>query len=331
MTSLYTGDALEILRTFESNSFDGCLTDPPYGISFMGQTNKWDKTVPDAAVWAEVLRVLKPGASLLAFGGSRTWHRLICNIENSGFEIRDCLMWLHGQGMPKGQNIGKALLKSGHTDAAASFSGYSTALKPAWEPVTLAAKPMPSTFTFNASTYGIAGLNIEASRTDAGRYPANVLFDEPAAAMLDEQTGQVGGGFGTENRAESAGRYGSFSGATKGTIVGYGDTGGASRFFYCSKVSASERQAGLHDGQSNDHLTLKPIDLNRYLATLILPPSREDEPRRLLVPFSGSGSECIGALQAGWDEVIGIEQDAAFNEIAAARIAHWTNQAASAA
>jgi site-specific DNA-methyltransferase (adenine-specific) len=107
--NILSGDCLEQLRTIPDNSFDGSLTDPPYALQFMGKD--WDKTLPPVEVWSEVLRVLKPGAYLLAFGGTRTFHRLACNIEDAGFQIRDCLQWLHGQGFPKSLDISKAIDK----------------------------------------------------------------------------------------------------------------------------------------------------------------------------------------------------------------------------
>lgn len=351
-------------------AFDAVLCDPPYGLKFMGKA--WDHGVPSADTWEIVSSVLKPGAPLLAFGGTRTFHRLTCTIEDAGFEIRDCLAWLYGQGFPKSHNLKGA------------FQGYGTALKPAWEPCILAMKPTAGTFAENALAHGVAGLNVDGCRiagpkgvpaslsnagalgwgtggdmsrkeTQNGRWPANVMLDEDAAAMLDEQSGERGGGFGTENRVEGSGRYGKFSGATKGRVVGFGDSGGASRFFYVAKASRSEREAGLggfgdHDSSVGDrrpsgnmnqrihgvenrrdikarnhHPTVKPLAVCEWLARLILPPKR-DTPRRLLVPFSGSGSEMIGALRAGWEEVWGIEIDPEYCRIAEARLAHWAKK-----
>lgn len=342
---ILTGDVLERLPDLEPDSFDAVFCDPPYGLSFMGKA--WDHGVPGAPIWRLVADALKPGAPLLAFGGTRTHHRLMVAIEDAGFEIRDCLMWLYGSGFPKSHNFGNGL---------DGWSGYGTALKPAWEPVVLAMKPLDGTFAENALTHGVAGLNVDGCRIEtdwqnergetwlrsgkqahpdewqgpskkkpgstvadrispAGRWPANVLLDPESARLLDEQSGDVG-------------------------------AGGASRFYYCAKASRGEREAGLdgfdeRDAQKwneggikarreaaglgrarNVHPTVKPIDLCRYLATLILPPKR-DTPRRLLVPFSGSGSEMIGALVAGWDEVVGIELLPEYVEIAEARLRHW--------
>jgi len=146
-------------------------------------------------------------------------------------------------------------------------------------------KPLDGTFAANALEHGVAGLAVDASRIEAGesagRWPANVALDEDAAAMLDQAT-----------RANTP-----------------GDSGGTSRFFYVAKVATAERNAGLEAGDPCRHPTLKPVKLAEWIAKLLLPPPREDgSPRRLLVPFSGAGSEVAGALRAGWDEVVGIER-----------------------
>lgn len=347
--NIHNGDALETLKGMESESFDAVFCDPPYGLSFMGKA--WDHGVPSVEVWTEALRVLKPGAFLMAFGGTRTFHRLTVAIEDAGFEIRDCAMWLYGSGFPKSHDISKGIDKaagaereviapnrwdgrrkessgpsmgddcygeygipSGETapatDAAKTWNGYGTALKPAFEPCIIAMKPLDGTFANNALKHGVAGLHIEAGRVEAqgrphivsksesslnafgnglngskyegtfdqGRWPSNLILDPESAASIGEQ----------------------------------------SRFFYCAKASRKEREEGT-DG--NTHPCLKPLDLNRYLSSLILPPKR-DTPRRVLVPFSGSGSEMIGALLAGWDEAVGIEREAEYVAIAQARLAH---------
>jgi len=207
--TIYHGDCREVLPRLPAGSIDACVCDPPYGLKFMGK--QWDHGVPSMETWVEVLRVLKPGAFLLAFGGTRTHHRLACAIEDAGFEIRDCLMWVYGSGFPKSLDIGKALdkragaereivgtrlgrpgaSKSGMnlaqgfsrkyenredrpspavdltapaTDAAKLWDGYGTALKPAWEPIIVAMKPLDGTFAENALRHGVAGLNIDAAR-----------------------------------------------------------------------------------------------------------------------------------------------------------------------
>jgi len=187
-------DSLEI----KDDSIDSIVTDPPYGLSFMARD--WDHAVPGPDYWKALYRVAKPGAYLVAFGGTRTHHRLMCAIEDSGFVIRDCLMWLYGSGFPKGRNVALAIdKKSGlenrgraiptansfqacdknrenkltsnpveayraRTEDAAPWVGWGTALKPAWEPIVLARKPFPSSVADNVLIYGTGGLNVDACR-----------------------------------------------------------------------------------------------------------------------------------------------------------------------
>lgn len=386
------GGALQVLKGIPSNSFDGCLCDPPYGLEFMGQ--EWDRGVPGAVIWAELRRVLVPGAFLLAFGGSRTHHRLMCAIEDAGFEIADCIMWLYGQGFPKSLDIAKAIDKDTGVEGpvlssredhnitrpagggdprlmssagnrqtrtvikrgpgsveSLRWQGYGTALKPAWEPIIVAMKPMSGSFVENLRAWDVAGMNIDASRiraldgdyarncsgdrghdqnrtrqmtgfaqtagsaSDLGRWPANVILDPTAAAILDEQTGILRSGANPERRNSNKFQtaYGTFEGQSECTPARGADAGGASRFYYCAKATTAER------GDGNDHPTVKPLALAEYLARLILPPGGRS--RRLINPFSGSGSEMIGAVRAGWDEVIGIENDPKWCTVARRRLA----------
>ena len=143
---ILNGDALKLLKSLQSESYDACYCDPPYGISFMGR--EWDHGVPSKEVWAEVFRVLKPGAPLMAFGGTRMWHRLAINIEDAGFEFEDAYQWVFGSGFPKALDLSKAMQKAvdkgvqGVTqEDVAKWDGYKTALKPAWEPLVMAYKP----------------------------------------------------------------------------------------------------------------------------------------------------------------------------------------------
>ena len=106
---LLNGDCLDKLKELEADSVDSIVTDPPYGLAFMGK--KWDYDVPSQAIWEECMRVLKPGGHLLSFAGSRTYHRMAVRIEDAGFEIRDQIMWIYGSGFPKSHNIGKAVDK----------------------------------------------------------------------------------------------------------------------------------------------------------------------------------------------------------------------------
>jgi site-specific DNA-methyltransferase (adenine-specific) len=416
------GDVLAVLRQLPSDSFDALLCDPPYGFSFMGK--KWDYDVPSTDTWREALRVLKPGAPLLSFGGARTFHRIAIGIEDAGFELRDCLMWLYGKGFPKSQNIGLAIDKAAGatrevvgsrvltgnaaistkdkggtygvqvgsippktvdvtapaTDLAQQWDGYGTALKPAYEPILLARKPLVGTMAANVAAHGVGGLAIDACKIaravddvsgyaatgskaapnlamgrqyeraakpdDAGRWPANLILDDDSAAALDASVPPTKSAPYKANQAAGA-----VLPMETRTAGGYDEpAGGPSRFFYCAKVSTKERErgcdalpmrsagevteredgsagldnpragAGRTGGARNHHPTLKPIALTKWLASLIKPPTAG---AKLLVPFSGAGSEMIGALQAGWPLVLGIEGEAEYIAIAHARIAAW--------
>lgn len=201
---LLNGDCLDKLKELEDNSIDSIVTDPPYGLSFMGK--KWDYDVPSVEIWQECLRVLKPGGHLLAFAGSRTYHRMAVRIEDAGFDIRDQIMWIYGSGFPKSHNVGKSIDKmqgnqrqvvaeekgtykldnaiknagvlgkmnqkltdDGYeiktiTKGNSVGEGWGTALKPAHEPIVMARKPIEGTVAENTLEYGVGGLNIDGCR-----------------------------------------------------------------------------------------------------------------------------------------------------------------------
>lgn len=387
---VYHGDVRALVPRLPPGAFDAVLCDPPYGLEFMG--HGWDRGVPPAPIWREVRRVLRPGAMLLAAGGTRTYHRLACAIEDGGFEIRDCVAyaWVYGSGFPKSLDVSKAIDKAagaqldsvdvrvygdGHvqrstesigykgcdpasderaitTPEAAAWSGYGTALAPAWEPYVLAMRPTDGTFAQNARRHGVAGLNVDGARIgtskdvptspprapnkifgqrpddlgsssgydpNVGRWPKNLILDQGAGAMLDA-SGPVTG-HPVDNARSKTGGAAVFGKPGHGAETRhYAGVGGPSRFFYCAKALTKERNAGLPEGVVNDHPTLKPIALCRYLATMILPPPT-GRPRRLFVPFAGAGSEMLGALLAGWEEVVGIEQSEAYVATARQRLA----------
>jgi site-specific DNA-methyltransferase (adenine-specific) len=406
---------------------------------------KWDYDVPSVDVWREVLRVLKPGGHLLSFGGTRTYHRMVVNIEDAGFEIRDQIMWLYGSGFPKSQDISKALdkqagaervqyqlsgkkraefeasapvdtravkfsggsgimcalcectsvsaktgmLSCGHprdagpaTEAAKKWAGWGTALKPANEPIVVARKPLEKGLTVAANVlkWGTGGLNIDASRigfTDGdttssaksaglgagretanadapafgaklggiiapphaqGRWPANLLLDEEAAAALDEQSGVLKSGGNTAFKADNA-----LFPIENNNRIHYNESGGASRFFYVAKASKRERNAGLEGmpekswkdqgyrdnnsthlspragagrtgSMANHHPTVKPLKLMQYLIKLVTP-----KMGTVLDPFMGSGTTGVAAQSLAFD-FIGIEMNKEYFEIADKRI-----------
>lgn len=325
--TLILGDSLIELAKLEPNSIDAVVTDPPYGLSFMGK--KWDYDVPSVEIWREVIRVMKPGAHLLSFGGTRTYHRMVVAIEEAGFEIRDQLQWLFGSGFPKSHNIGE---------------GRGTALKPANEPIVLARKPLSEkTVAANVLKWGTGALNIDASRIEG--VPPSV----PQPAF--NTTGEI------YNMKTGEGRNGTMSNSTQGRWPANlllderaaESLGEPSRFFYIAKASKRERNAGLEgmpekakqtlnsygdqtkfecpDGASrvgnkgtlvgaNHHPTVKPIKLMEYLCRLITPPGGV-----ILDPFMGSGSTGVAAKNLGF-KFIGIEMNAEYLEISKRRIKH---------
>ena len=362
--TLHHGDCLDVLRTLPDASVDSVVTDPPYGLEFMGKD--WDAPWKASSVgrgvrveseraaemtergkghstpggpflaarvdstrvagkpfqrwceaWAtECLRVLKPGGHLLAFGGTRTWHRLACAVEDAGFEVRDSIAWMYGQGFPKSLDVGKAIDKAAGaertegarewsggqrragvmgdnlgtqtltkydtpaTPEAAQWAGWGTALKPAFEPVVVARKPLTGTVAANVLAHGTGALNIDGCRnalrddedadaltarsggvrgfagqyvggtakgappTDLskGRWPANVVLDESQAEALDEQSGESVSRFRDDLRSATP-RVAMAGGMLGGGMPfgGHEDSGGASRFFYVAKADASER------------------------------------------------------------------------------------------
>jgi len=333
---IYNGDCLEVLAGLPENSVDTCITDPPYELGFMGK--KWDSSgiAFQPETWQAVFRVLKPGAILLAFGGTRTYHRMVCAIEDAGFEIRDTIAWVYGSGFPKSYDISKALeaqMKTGRsspkgqrmvamgdeyeqtplagtpnygvtgnftnkdtgskpmaitTPEAQLWHGWGTALKPAFEPIVVAMKPVDGTYVNNALTWGVAGLWIDGGRVEysgeqpqgsgnpakyeyersaimpgrnggnggnvtpsLGRFPANFIHDgsdEVVGLFPVTTSGNLNHG---HKRGDGTGN--SFMGGG-GIVQGNygGDSGSAARFFYCAKSSRRERNNGL-DG----YLTVK--------------------------------------------------------------------------
>jgi site-specific DNA-methyltransferase (adenine-specific) len=310
------GNNLDILPTLADNSIDSIVTDPPYELGFMGK--KWDSSgiAYSVELWQQCLRVLKPGGHLLSFGGTRTYHRVAVAIEDAGFELRDSIAWLYGSGFPKSLDVSKAIDKAAgaerqkiaqgkggsgfglmdrsstiggefditapSTPEAQQWQGWGTALKPAFEPVIVARKPIEGTVASNVLKWGTGGLNIDGSRigrqdgdnssagnrtatfgtqdtssggdgsggwtqNDSGRWPANIILDPYTAELIDEQSGQT-----KSTRSEMTSNPGTVYGSGKGLpshtgIYGHNDSGGASRFFYVAKASKRDRNEGLEE------------------------------------------------------------------------------------
>lgn len=417
--TLYHGDCVEVLKTLAAESLDACVTDPPYGIGFMGK--EWDTFKPEKAraskkhaitvglkgrrddnpnlrgrrqspamspsqieydysltglrgfqAWTEqwgveMFRVLKPGAHIVVCGAPRAYHRMASGLEDAGFEIRDCLAWLFGSGFPKSLNLGE---------------GLGTALKPAHEPIVLARKPFKGSVKGNVEKHGTGALNVDACRVEGippsvpqpqiganpeghtygyrmgrgrngemsqstlGRWPANVVIDDLAALVIDEQSGDECGSFLSPGKSYECRKTGNVYGERgDGVATGVDQQSGASRFYYCAKPSREERDmgcyglpersggeatartdgsAGLNNpragagrtgGARNFHPTVKPIELMRWLVKLVTPINGT-----VIDPFLGSGTTGIACRHEG-RSFIGIEREAEYLEIAQKRIA----------
>jgi DNA modification methylase len=426
--TVYVGDCREVMAQMEPEQFHAVVTDPPYGLEFMGK--QWDapwkangkvevcdkgtdKSHPfrDGAnrveyglsdpqgfqMWfnlcaAGMLRVVKPGAHLLSFGGTRMWHRMACAVEDAGWEIRDTVMWVYGSGFPKGVNVSKAIDKmlgaergktrtdgwtptsnkflqglgtENHrpwkdkakevgyhehdsdepvTDTARQWQGYSTALKPAVEPIILARKPFKGTVAGCVMENGTGALNIngcrvgtkarqsstggmgrkanpiygqfartdvEAVETSQGRWPANLIHDG-SDEVLDlfpqsKSSSQVMPLPLTPG--DSIGEH--HGNRSKSTLRGHDDSGSAARFFYTAKADSDDRP---HGKGATTHPTVKPLDLMQYLVRLVCAPGGI-----VLDPFMGSGSTGCAAILEGM-RFVGIEQSKEYADLAVGRL-----------
>ena len=487
--NLHTGDCRDVMRGMDAESIDSIVCDPPYGLSMMGKA--WDHGVPSVEFWLEALRVAKPGAHLLAFGGTRTFHRLTCAIEDAGWEIRDCVMWVYGSGFPKSLNVSKAIdnrragndlirpwleslgtreelarvaqvtprqidhylgnnktpcpqtlpferfvllcehfdcvpdwvdamypkcgriigtmrhsrsggndfakrpcsesrlrecdITAPATEAAKQWEGWGTALKPAWEPIIMARKPLVGTVAANVLTHGTGAINVDGCRvgtetrtykgsgaqphklnahekgdtgigymdgsgrslefTAVGRFPANLIHDGSDLVLAEfPQTASGAVAKGTIRGKVSNHNVAYADMAAGSELTGYGDSGSAARFFYCAKASKQDRDEGLdalpvagvsqqyglktsvdeREGRSqgertnserrNNHPTVKPTALMRYLCKLVTPPNGI-----VLDPFMGSGSTGKAAILEGF-RFVGIDITEEYVAIATARI-----------
>lgn len=320
---LRAGDCLDVVRAMPDCSIDAVVTDPPYALvsivkrfgkagskptkdgdvyarssaGFMGKA--WDTGERAFATefWEQVDRVLKPGGHVAAFSGSRTYHRLAVAIEDSGFEIRDQLMWLYGSGFPKSHNLG---------------NGWGTALKPAHEPIVLARKPLIGKGAANVQAHGTGALNIDGCRVEthghSRRWPANVVHDgsdEVLAGFPETKSGDHRAP-GKINR--SRGGVDFKRGCESHVYSGIGDAGTASRFFYRAKADSDDRIGSKHP-------TVKPVDLMQWLCRLITPPGG-----LILDPFAGTGTTGEAAWREGFSAIL-IEREAEYQADIARRMA----------
>lgn len=360
---IYHGDCRHVMSEMETGSIDAIVTDPPYELGFMGKSWDSSRIAYDVAVWSKCLRLLKPGGHLLSFGGSRTYHRMACAIEDAGFEVRDQIMWIYGSGFPKSHNL------------KGEWSGWGTALKPAHEPICVARKPLVGTVAANMQDFGTGAMNINGCRittedmltgsgspplkyggdnsrpfhqtaeprgvnqSPLGRWPANVIHDgsDEVLTAFPNAPGQQRPSEDSQRTQQNV--YGKYS------VNGYGwnprgDSGSAARFYYTAKADSWDRNEGLQgmpkqqggmvsntsgqhitrrDGgapgpRENNHPTVKPTDLMRYLCRLVTQPGGI-----VLDPFMGSGSTRKAALQENL-RFVGIELEDRYCEIASRRL-----------
>jgi len=369
MYELLNMDCRDVLANMGDDTVDSIVTDPPYHLTsivkrfgpgqapaqfgpgqapaqfgtdgafarasrgFMGQTWDGGDIAFDPSLWAECLRVLKPGGYLLAFSGTRTYHRMAYAIDEAGFEIRDMLEWLYGSGFPKSHDVG---------------DGRGTALKPAHEPVCMARKSIVGTVAGNVQAWGTGAINIDACRvpTDArplreadrrlanntygaglggsraagetteGRFPANVLHDGSPEVLAGFPETTSGGYPPEGGQRPQQSVYGKPN--ARGEQLFTSNSGSAARFFYCAKASKADREVGRPEGVEGDrfnvHPTVKPTELMRWLVRLVTPPGG-----LVFDPFTGSGSTGRGAILEG-RRFIGAEMTVEYIPIARARI-----------
>lgn len=433
---LYQGNMLDMLEVIQPETIDSIITDPPYELNFMGKG--WDNSgiAFQKETWQKCYEVLKPGGYLLAFGGSRTFHRIACAIEDAGFEIRDTIMWLYGSGFPKSMNIGLAIDKKNGVEskvigkavgninampdgrpsrsqiaweskpkeydikeAQNEWKGWGTALKPSYEPIIVARKPFKGSLVDNVIEYGVGGINIDECRVEPtnevlsrkinssnneiygkynnfgnennisdklGRFPANTIltydetdFDEVCGGFPDTKTGSI-----KPYKNKSNGVCNFFSSVDYRNVNFIGDSGSASRYFYCAKASKKDRDEGLDEFEEkktgelqggrkegsagsimqnanggtrvnpyagtgtpkkNTHPTVKPTELMQYLARLVSPNGAT-----ILDPFNGSGSTGKAVMYENRErnkeyKYIGIELTDEYLPISKARIEYVCN------
>ncbi|HEX7906713.1 MAG TPA: site-specific DNA-methyltransferase [Paraburkholderia sp.] len=384
--TLHLGDCRAVLATLADSSVDSIVTDPPYHLTsnargshragdattphlrarigdkgFMGKAWDGGDIAHNTAMWEECLRVLKPGGHLLAFSGTRTQHRMVCAIEDAGFEVRDQIGWLYGSGFPKSRNLG------------GDWEGWGTALKPAWEPICVARKPFAGTVAENVLQHGTGALNIDGCRVpltveqaqdravefELGRWPANVIHDgsdevlqafpsapgQKGEALIDpvsRKTQNVYNPMGRGHEASAQRVYADAGGTNFAMKPGARrlDTGSAARFFYCAKASRADRNHGLPDPgpQFKKGTTLRDVEVMAAAGEIRGNTHPTVKPTDLMAylcrlvtpaggvvldPFMGSGSTGKAAMREGF-RFIGIDMTAEYVEIARARIeASW--------
>lgn len=346
---VFNDDCLNVLREMPDNSVDSIVTDPPYGISFMAK--KWDYDVPSVKVWKEAMRVLKPGGHALIACGTRTQHRMVCNIEDAGFEIRDVVSWIYGSGFPKSLNVSKQIDKAAGaerevvgqkrasiqgggpkgafgsypeetkqvditapaTDEAKQWDGWGTALKPACEFFTLCRKPLSEkTVAANVLKWGTGGINIDGCRV--GTEEIETATGRFPANLIHDGSQEVLELF-PETKPS---RVGKPRGTKKKGLFANSEFNKVGQEHNDSGSAARffycPKASKKDRNEGNNHPTVKPTALMAYLCRLITPTGGV-----VLDPYMGSGSTGKAAVREGFS-FVGIELDPDYYEICKARI-----------
>lgn len=323
---IINGDCLSILNDLKPKSVHAVVTDAPYNYEGGIMQNEWDNigTPKEYQLWCEswaskCLDILKPGGHIIAFSGDRSHHRLMSGLEDAGFEIRHTIPWIYGTGFPKGQKLERWL----DEEYVEEFGDWRSLLKPAVEFAILARKDVEGSATKNQMKYGVGNLNVEACRIE-GKKPNRLITTNENADSLNygENTFQK-----TSGMAKGISEEGRFpanlilDSVMAEVIDGMspvsdieGEDIGASRFFYCSKASKSEKT---HNGNvDNDHNSVKPLDVMEWLIKMVTA-----EEQIVLDPFAGSGTTLV-ACKENNRKYIGIEKDKEYVEIAKKRLEH---------
>ena len=349
--TIHVGDCLDALRMLPASSIDAVVTDPPYGLSFMGK--RWDYDVPSVEVWSECLRVLKPGGHLLAFAGTRTQHRMACRIEDAGFEIRDMIAWVYGSGFPKSLDVSKAIDMAAGAEREkirtpmgptgnkyakglgdtrpwmerAAQLGYhehasddpATPAAKKWHGWGTALKPALEPITVaRKPLVGTVAQNVLEHGTGAINVDAcRIVNDEYDPAKMQRQQSNRKTWEGGEAAGFSADHVQPTynpSGRWPANLIHDGSEEPTALLGSAARFFYCAKASANDRGEGNHHPTVKPTDLMRYLCRLVTPPGGI-----VLDPFMGSGSTGRGAVLEGF-RFVGIEREAEYVEIAKARI-----------
>ena len=385
--SIKQGDCRQVLQGMPADSVDSVITDPPYGLGFMGK--EWDHDVPGVEYWVQALRVAKPGAHMLVFGGTRKFHRMACAIEDAGWEIRDTIMWVYGSGFPKSLDVSKAIDKAAGvertevvgvrhrnvkpyddgngwnanattgdhaytapaSDLAKTWAGWGTALKPAYEPIIVARKPLIGTVVENVQKYGTGVMNIDECRVRSngdklgGGHTSSKAegWDRPwkhnpeavasnaersrravvkaelqgrwPANLIHDGSDEVLACFPVTGPSKATPRNnGEFKSVAKGRDLPHVAHGHEDSGGSAARFFYCAKASKADRGEDNKHPTVKPTELMRYLCRMVT-----QKGGVILDPFAGSGSTGKAAVADGF-KFIGIELQPEYVRLSEARI-----------